>query len=219
MNMSSDAGLILALADELWEKAREEAKKIIEDAKLRASQIIREAEKKAEALKSEKMEKLRTRIRKKLYKEYAVMKLEIRRQFTVEKSKIIQSVLNDAIERAYAVVEKGGPLYVEALKKLSVEAILKLYSEDIILYCCNERDKQILQKLIDDIVDEVSKKGKKVKVRVAEELFRCKGGVLAMSADSREYYNNTLEARIKRVEEEVLPEILSNLTAAHSPKQ
>jgi len=215
MNMSSDAGLILALADELWEKAREEAKKIIEDAKLKASQIIREAEKKAEALKSEKMENLRTKIRKKLYREYAVMKLELRRQFTVEKSKIIQSVLNDAIEKVYAIVEKRDFLYVEALKKLSVEAVLKLYSEDVILYCCSERDKEILQKIINDVIDEVSRKGKKVKVRVAEELLKCKGGVLAVSTDGREYYNNTLEARIKRVEEEVLPEILLNLTITY----
>lgn len=209
--MSTDARLILVLANELLEKAKKEAEEIIEEAKVKSMQIIENAERKAEALKDERLEKLMAKIRKELYKEYALIKLDLRRHFTVEKNKVIQDLLDSAVKKVLEIVEKSDSIYIDSLKKLGIEAILNLYSEDIVLYCCNERDRDFLRSFVDDIINEVSKRGKKVKVTIAEELVRCKGGVLAMSADGREYYNNTLEARVKRLKEEILPEILSNL--------
>lgn len=211
IRMSTDARLILVLANELLEKAKKEAEEIIEEAKVKSMQIIENAERKAEALKDERLEKLMAKIRKELYKEYALIKLDLRRHFTVEKNKVIQDLLDSAVKKVLEIVEKSDSIYIDSLKKLGIEAILNLYSEDIVLYCCNERDRDFLRSFVDDIINEVSKRGKKVKVTIAEELVRCKGGVLAMSADGREYYNNTLEARVKRLKEEILPEILSNL--------
>jgi len=209
--MGMDAKLMLALVEELWEKARLEADRIREEAREKARKIVEDAKKRAEALKTEKLEELRLRVRRGLYREYALKKLELRKRFTLRKSQVVKELLDAAVERALEMVERSDPRYLESLKRLTVEAVLQVGSDDVVVYCCNSRDREYLEGVLNDLIKDIEARGRRVRIKIASEPIRCRGGVLVVSADGRVFYNNTLEARIKRVEEEFLPVLIAEL--------
>jgi len=206
----SKSDLLIFLLEKIWEKAQQEAERIREEAKVKAKEILEEAKKRAETVKIERETEIRLRIRRRLYREYALKKLELRRYFILEKNKALKELLERAIKIAYDLAEKRDSKYLEALKKLAINAVSRVGSEKVILYCCSEEDKAYLKEVIREISDVVSQR-RKVEIIVADKVLNCNGGVIAVSADGRIIYNNTLNARIKRVETELLPALLSKL--------
>lgn len=119
--------------------------------------------------------------------------------------------MEESVNRVKEIVEGDEGVYLKALKRLSVEAILNVDSDEVVVYLCNERDKRLFNRIVNEVVEEVKAKGKNVRVRVADEVLNCMGGVLVVSADGKEYFNNTIEARITRAREEYLPAAIADL--------
>jgi len=207
---SREVEVLETLIKEIRRVAEEEVEKILSEAKAKADSIMKEARKKAEEVRRKKIEKATREARLKFRREIAVKKLEMRHKFLREKEKIMNELLNEATKVAMEHIKRQDEVYLEGLKSLLTEAIRNIGGNEI-LVACNERDKELVEKVIKEVVAEAKKRGRNISVRIAESI-ECLGGVLVYSVDEREYYNNTIEARIRLLKSEVLPKILWKLS-------
>jgi len=203
--------LLWVLVEEIWAAARKEAEEILNSAQRKAEEIIAEAGRRARESQARKLEEARLRVRQKLSRELALKKLQIKHEYIIKKNKIVEDLIREAEAKVYEVIKSGKSEYVSSLKSLALEAIMSLGSRDIVLYACNERDKALLATILDEILAEAKKRGRDVRAAISDATLGCAGGLLAVSKDKREYFNNTIEARIRRVREEYIPNILSKL--------
>lgn len=199
-----------ALVGELSRLAKDEAEKIIKNAEEEAKRIVRKAEEKARKLRESKLEQVRKLVKQRLYREYSLKKLDLMKSFVTEKYKLLENLMNEAIEEALKLVRSKDETYKEALKRLAVEASLNISSENIVLRVTKE-DLEILKTMLPEILKEVREKRGKVNLKVSDEPIDAIGGVFAESGDGREYFNNTIDARINKIREELLPSLLSEV--------
>lgn len=202
--------ILEALVGEISRLAKEEAEKIVRDAEEEARKIIREAEEKAKRLRESKLEQARKIIRQRLSREYSLKRLELMKQFVKEKYELLENIMNDAVEEVLKIVRSKNETYREALKRLAVESSLNINSENIILRVVKE-DVEILKEVLPEILKEVKEKKGRVDLEISNEPMDAIGGVFAESSDGREYFNNTIDVRINKVKEELLPSLLSEI--------
>lgn len=202
--------ILEALVGEISRLAKEEAEKIVRDAEEEARKIIREAEEKAKRLRESKLEQARKIIRQRLSREYSLKRLELMKQFVKEKYELLENIMNDAVEEVLKIVRSKNETYREALKRLAVESSLNINSENIILRVVKE-DVEILKEVLPEILKEVKEKKGRVDLEISNEPMDAIGGVFAESGDGREYFNNTIDVRINKVKEELLPSLLSEI--------
>ena len=202
--------ILEALVGEISRLAKEEAEKIVRDAEEEARKIIREAEEKAKRLRESKLEQARKIIRQRLSREYSLKRLELMKRFVKEKYELLENIMNDAVEEVLKIVRSKNETYREALKRLAVESSLNINSENIILRVVKE-DVEILKEVLPEILKEVKEKKGRVDLEISNEPMDAIGGVFAESGDGREYFNNTIDVRINKVKEELLPSLLSEI--------
>jgi len=187
---------------EIWESVKAEANRIISEAKKEAEKIISDAKNKAKKIKAEKEIEYRKKLRKKLMSKIALRRLEIKREYLKQRANIIRSIFNEALKRVRKEIENKTENYKLGVRRLVEEAVKQISSKNIII-ACNSRDRE----LVSEVIAEIARKYNK-EVKLARENIDCMGGIIAYSSDLREYFNNTIDARIERAENELLPKLL-----------
>ena len=190
--MSEDKEILSVLISEIEKFAKEEVERILNEAKLQAEKIIVKAEFKAKQLRKERIDQLR-------------------KKYIFEKERYLDQLFNNAMNEIMKCVKRQNSIYKEGLKNLIIEALSNI-SKDEVIILCNERDKELVESLLNQVLDHFRKHSQReIKVlRVIPELD-CLGGVVVHSSDEKEYYNNTIEARIRLLKSEILPYILRRL--------
>ena len=171
-------------------EAEAEAKKIVEEAKRNASTRLEE-------LRQRRMAEMLARERSEL----SIMKMAQRAELT----KIRTEWLNRAFQEAYRRVQElakdpSSKAYRDFLVGLVVEGAANLRGSKLLLKTDVDSGK-VLERSLKEISDKVSKvKGEKVELEI-EASQGSPEGVIIQSSDGRQYYVNTLEARLERVRE------------------
>jgi len=209
--MSEDKEILSVLISEIEKFAKEEVERILNEAKLQAEKIIVKAEFKAKQLRKERIDQLRKKAKLKLRRDFSLKKLELRQKYIFEKERYLDQLFNNAMNEIMKCVKRQNSIYKEGLKNLIIEALSNI-SKDEVIILCNERDKELVESLLNQVLDHFRKHSQReIKVlRVIPELD-CLGGVVVHSSDEKEYYNNTIEARIRLLKSEILPYILRRL--------
>ena len=199
--------IVEVLVNEIKRTAEAEVKEILERARKQADEIIKEARERASIIRERKIEQIRKRIREQILKDLAKKRVELRRNYLERKNKIIQELIDTAIESCLKLVKEKHEKYKNGLINLIIEGIQNINDENITI-ACNKEDREIIEKLIPLIREKVEKQyGKKVNLILANENINCIGGVILYNSDKTEYFNNTIEARIEKLRNEVIADI------------
>ncbi len=200
--------VIEVLVKEIHEAARLEIETILRKAEEEAQNILKEAKEKALRIREEKIKEIRRKVREKLLREYIKRKLELRREYLSFREKIIKDLLNEASNKISNIVKEKGEIYKKSLVNLIMEAISQINSNSIQIICKKD-DKKVVEELIPQIKEIVRNKLKRdIKIEVITEDLKVLGGIIVYDKINEVYYNNTIDARLRKLEEEILPQIL-----------
>lgn len=203
--------ILEALLKEVRESAQKEAEKILKEAEEKAKEILKETEARAEEELRKKIERIKKRVRSEVSSKIALEKMKIRREYLMEKERIIEDLLSEVSEKIRRLIEKDSEKYKLCLLNLIIEAALHMQNEKLFVVT-TKRDTKLVEEILPEAEKLLLKKySRKVRLRLAEEKIEALGGVVLRDKNSKEIYNNTIEARINRVKTEVLPKILSEI--------
>lgn len=195
-----------AIRERILRDAREKADRIIKEARNRAEEIIRKAKKNVEETKKIELKQRKEHIDQTSRERLAEEKIERHRRLQSFRSEMIEKVYDEALNRLRNYCEK--PQYVETLKKLAVEAGIALRGGDLLILA-NERDqKRLTRKILDELSTSIERKtNKRTILNLAHKTINCIGGVVVSTVDERATVDNTLDARLKRLKEEIRTEL------------
>ena len=201
--------VVKVLSEEIRKAAEEEARKVIENAKREVEIIIENAKRRAEELRRQKIAQVTKEIRQKLLKEYAQIKIELKKEYLLKKNEIFNNVLRELREKLQKRSLERDEVYVKGLRNLIEEALLNVDSDDVVLYVL-PKDQEIVREMLPNIIKEVEKKKRrKIRIKIADLKGNYIGGIIVQSVDGREYYNNTLDSRVRLIEEELFKIVIS----------
>jgi len=201
--------VVKVLSEEIRKAAEEEARKVIENAKREVEIIIENAKRRAEELRRQKIAQVTKEIRQKLLKEYAQIKIELKKEYLLKKNEIFNNILRELREKLQKRSLERDEVYVKGLRNLIEEALLNVDSDDVVLYIL-PKDQEIVREMLPNIIKEVEKKKRrKIRIKIADLKGNYIGGIIVQSVDGREYYNNTLDSRVRLIEEELFKIVIS----------
>ena len=199
---------VKTIIEEIKTATQAEVEEILKKAKDEANKIIDEARRKAERIKEVKIKDKMTEVEMKVAAKLAGIRIEGRRKTLSVKSKYLDEVISKTEEELSKIAEKGGKDYAEVLKNFISEAVANLDSEELIVYA-NERDKSLVSDVINQLKKEM--RNRNVKLSLANESIDTSGGIIVQSADGRQIFNNTFEARLIKLKDELRGKILTIL--------
>lgn len=188
-----------------------EVREIVEEAEGQFRKKIKEAEEKAEEIKKRKMKELEEKLRLIEDLEQVESNLEGKKKILGLKFEIFEDAFAKSVERLKEIVSNEEILYSESLKRLIVDAVIKLEGTEFEI-STNSRDKQTVNQSLTELEKEILLlKGQAVKLHVSEETIDTLGGIIVRTKDKKRIFNNTLEARLDKIRNEMAGNILTTL--------
>ncbi|HLI46091.1 MAG TPA: V-type ATP synthase subunit E family protein [Geobacterales bacterium] len=108
-------------------------------------------------------------------------------------SEYVDKALNSALED----IGKDRKRYLQSLEKLVSEAIENVGEKKVKIFC-NGSDEKEIKKIASKI-----QKERGIEVEVISKEVSKYGGVIAANSDETVFYNNTVEARLERMKEDI----------------
>ena len=111
--------------------------------------------------------------------------------------KLYSEYVDKAISLALEEIRNNREIYLKGLDKLLIEAIENIGENKVKIYC-NPEDRNDIEK----IAKKISKE-KNIRIEVKEKKISEYGGVIATNESETIVYNNTIEARLERMKEDI----------------
>ena len=196
--------------EELINKARADAKKIIEDAKKQAGEKIRFAESRAKSIIEEAQKKAEEQI-KNLEKKYqSFIELEKKKRKIKLRENVYELVIDGVKKRLREMIEEPG--YRDILKNWIIEAGIGLFEEKAILRSSESECKLIDEELLREAKNVLKEKfGLKIDIEVDRKNYIKGQGIILYSEDERRAFNNEVNTRILRKNREIQSIIYDSL--------
>ncbi|GAA5986020.1 hypothetical protein JCM11641_004903 [Rhodosporidiobolus odoratus] len=195
------------IKQEALEKAREIKVKADEEFAIEKGKIVRQESANIDANFERK--KKQADIEKKIA--ISNQNNKARLQLLEKREELLEKVFEEAREKLSEVTGDEGK-YAELLKGLVLQALYTLMEKDIKV-SGRPKDKAVLEKAAKQAAEEFEKEaGYKISLEVDDELGdKSSGGILLRGYGSRITVNNTLDERLRLLEERMLPEIRESL--------
>jgi vacuolar-type H+-ATPase subunit E/Vma4 len=176
--------------EEIFRKADSEAKNIVEDSKQKATALLKEQEQK---IVQENLAKKRS--------ELAILRMNQKSELVRVKSNWFDRAFQDAEKKLKELIEEPASSgYKKFLTNIVVEGVSKMKGSKFIIQS-DRKTNDLLKKNNITISKEISKtKGKNIELQF-EQNPNISLGVIIHSEDKRQYFNNTLDARLAGVRE------------------
>jgi vacuolar-type H+-ATPase subunit E/Vma4 len=189
-----------AEVQDILAKAEAESKAIVEDAKREAAKLIEEQRQKqvSESLAEERSE-------------LAILRMNQRAELARTKAEWLDRAFEEAKERLDKLAEdSGSPIYRDFLAGLVVEGTVKMGGSKFTIQA-DKRESEILKGNLKAISKRIAQaRGVEVELQI-ETNPNIPLGVIIRSHDERQYYNNTLEARLTSARQRLSGQIYSLL--------
>ncbi|MCD6443751.1 V-type ATP synthase subunit E [Candidatus Bathyarchaeota archaeon] len=192
---------VSTLISEVERQAMEEAEKIIAKAREEAEKIIEDAKKKAEEIRNKQKQAVMRELEQKKTVSLATIRLEGKRKVLEVKYKYLRLALDKAEEILKEKAETGDEDYLKALERLLVEALSQVDGEAVIFV--NERDRRRVEGILE-----------KLGVRratLSDRHVDITGGVIVQSRNGKQIFNNSLDARLNKIKDEIGGELIEIL--------
>ena len=192
------------LRKEIIEEAEKKVEEILNEAKAKADEIIKDAKSRAEVIIKRKRDELLRRLKEKERAEYALARIEGRRMVSLKKMEYINKVFDLAFEKLKEYTKSEEYINV-TLINLIAEAIKNLNVSEAVIRVNNEDLKRLRKKGIKELESILSEKvGRKLKVKLDRTPINIIGGAIVYDIDERIYYNNSFEARMNDIRDELM---------------
>lgn len=191
--MSQDTE-IKKIISKIKEDAEREAEKIKEKARKKEEEILKKAEAEAKSKSDEILNQGKKEAELEKQRILANAKLQAKKIKLDVKEKIIEKSFSLAEEKLKELVSSEE--YEKILKDLIREAISTLGREDLEVLCRKE-DEKIVKKIIKDLSG----------VELAKDNISTIGGVIVRSKDRQVQVDNTFEARLTRMRDDLRIEV------------
>ncbi len=188
-------------------KTATQAEQIVKEAEAYKEERLKQAKQRAKTIVAEATEKAERQAGSEIGKYQASAHLKSKYKILESKEAIMKEVLDGAWETVTKKVGKAG--YDQILNRLAVEGGSALQTEDIeILFPGGGKSTVDAAK----VAIEVNKQtGTKPKISISKETVRASGGLIVRSKDGEKWVDNTYEARMERLENEIRDKIASIL--------
>jgi len=182
----------------------------IEDAERQYSKIIEEAKAKAEEIKSQKMKEILQKTQEKETLTLSLAKIEQRKRIARERAKLLEDIFLESMKRL-GRLDSDEQRHLTSLEKLVVEATARLDGTEFEILT-NEGNKKRIKENVKKLEKKVSGlKKTPVRLSIADEMLNTSGGVIVRTMDGKQIFNNTWEARLGKVKQEMAGQILELL--------
>ena len=171
--------------EEIQRKSENEANQIVEESKKKAQAIIEEQKHK---MAQEKLTRERS--------ELAILRMKKNTELVKTKSEWLDRAFDEAQKKLFELLkDTNSPTYKKFLNDIVVEGIVSMKGSKFIIQS-NQKTNDLLKKNSTTITKSASKaKGENIDLKF-EQNPDIRIGVIIQSDDKRQYYNNTLEARL-----------------------
>lgn len=194
-----------------------EIKETLEEAREQASKLIADARARAEQIRTKEIEEILQKARDAEMREMESARLRGKRALADTKFRLIETALAKAFDRLKGQIERQDPLYRRGLEELIVEAVEKIAASELEI-AVSHGDLAFVKQRLGHIEKRISTaKGVSVSLKLDDEPLRSAGGVVVRSTDGKQIFNNTLEARLARVQEEMVIKISEILFEGTGP--
>lgn len=165
------------------------------------NQIIEESEKKAQAIIEEQKHKMAQEKLTRERSELAILRMKQNTELVKTKSEWLDRAFDEAQKKLIELLkDANSPTYKKFLNDIVVEGIVSMKGSKFIIQS-NQKTNDILKKNSTTITKSASKaKGENIDLKF-EQNPDIRVGVIIQSDDKRQYYNNTLEARLTATRE------------------
>ncbi|MGQ9603665.1 MAG: V-type ATP synthase subunit E [bacterium] len=194
------------MVEKMLSDARSEADRIIEKARFALESGRKRAEIEAEEIRKDMIARTVGQIEKIRKREISLAKMEARRTLLNAREKLI-SIAYESIRRRLSDMRRE-PIYRESLLNLSSEAIKSVGGDRVILRFSNLDRNVVDQGFLDELLKRTDKR---IEVEVRMDLSDEKAGCIALSGDQRVVFDNTYDARMKRLEQTLRARIVEEL--------
>lgn len=185
---------IKKIISKIKEDAEREAEKIKKEARKKEEEILKKAEAEAKSKSDEILNQGKKEAELEKQRILANAKLQARKIKLDVKEKIIEKSFSLAEEKLKEVISSEE--YEKILKDLIREAISTIGREDIEVLCRKE-DEKVVKKIIKDLSG----------VELAKDNISTIGGVIVRSKDRQVQVDNTFEARLTRMRDDLRIEV------------
>lgn len=190
---------IKVLSTAVFEDAREDAEKARADAKAKVEEIQKSAREEADAARKKILDQATAQADRIRSQAVATTQLKARTMQLEQREKLLEDVFQAAREKI-ASVQKGSG-YEKSLELLLREAVSQLGAESARV----RADKATQKLLTSGMLDKVSK-DLKVQLQAGDALDKGTG-VVVETDDGRRQYDNTLETRLKRMQDSLRSQV------------
>ncbi len=186
------------LKSKILEDAEKEAEEILREAEEEAEKILAKAEEEAERIRREILERAEREAEVRARRIIAQARLEVKQKEAQVKERYIQM----AVERAKEKIEemRGSKEYLEFLYENALTAVRAIDADEVVVRA-PEEDVTYLEELLPDIRTETEKD-----VELGDPIDAT-AGVVAESADGKEAFDNTVDARLERMRPRIVKEV------------
>ena len=183
----------------IHEKAEEEKKKILDEAEDEQRIRLDVAEKKAEEKAKVIISKAQSELKAELDRYESSAKLKVKQKILQAKESLIQDVLEASKDKLKKRV--SSKKYEEDLIRLIVDGISALDGDEFeLVYPKNVKTQVTAANATSAIEKEI---GRKAKISISKDTVRSEGGVVVRTSDAERWVDNTIEARMERLEADI----------------
>jgi vacuolar-type H+-ATPase subunit E/Vma4 len=191
-------GQVELLCRSITEEGRKQSEKLLEQARLEADNTIREAAQQADRQYQETLLSSKSRAVAEAGHLVDTAELAARRRVMTFHSQMLQEVMDALTERLKQFRKQ--PAYERFLISAAREAIEHLSSREVIIEAARP-DAEVIQGRLEELAHACSAT---IKIRQANAFD---GGVRVFTADQKVMFDNSLDARLNRVKDEIRQEI------------
>lgn len=203
MELSSSAEKI---RQRIITQARKQATDIIKDAEERAIEIEASANKKSDEQLKEEIEKRQEQIQDQTRRELGQEKVKIHRHLLSYRSETVDELFDETMKELEEFRQKSS--YQKFLKELTIDACTKIGSGEVKVKF-NETDQSWFTDSIKKSVISAIEKNTNhtISIEMDPEPHSGLGGIKLTNEDSSATIDNTLEARLNRIKEDIRSDI------------
>jgi len=201
-NFANALGSVSAFCEQIKKDAQEEVQRILGRAELSARRKGEEAEKEASQTARQTRQTVEAQAKSIETRAMAGVSLEMRKTLLRVQGEVIEEVFAKVREKLKEV--RRTQQYADSLKKLSVEGITALGEVKCVLAPGVEDRQFFTPKFLRELEELVSRAGgRKVEVTISDDILPDDGGVRVYSGKRTVLFDNTLEARMERLADEL----------------
>lgn len=188
--------------EEIEKQAHEKASLVLTTGKEEASKILEAGKNEADKFKSEMIVKARSEANQLKIREVSRKKLSVKMDFLDTRDKVFDDILMEAKSGLQKYTKSKD--YSGFLQRLLKDSARSMNGGDLIVHLRSEDKSLLSEEILKNIGKEISAEaGLTTSISVSKNDLNTLGGLKVIRSDDRLFVDNTFEARLVRMEDEI----------------